>query len=199
MKDNYFIFSGFLSTETQERLINRALHTKLYKQDSILDEQGVQIGDYRSSESVVIMVRQLRDLLSNRLKIQAERLEPAQLIRYQPGGEFRPHVDFHVEGYKGYETAIARGQRTLTFIFYINDDYEGGQLRFTDLDETIQAAAGDLVVIVNQFPDETLNWNSTHASLPIKSGTKYIILYNYVGTYDPDHLTALSNTPSYVV
>jgi predicted 2-oxoglutarate/Fe(II)-dependent dioxygenase YbiX len=52
---------------------------------------------------------------------------------------------------------------------YLNDDYEGGGLRFDKIDLEVKPRAGDLYI----FPSSYL---FSHSALPVKSGTKYSVV-----------------------
>ncbi len=59
---------------------------------------------------------------------------------------------------------------TVSAVIYINDDYEGGEIKFPRLDNyTHVPRVGDIAV----FPS---NYIYEHASLPMKSGTKYCVV-----------------------
>ena len=59
---------------------------------------------------------------------------------------------------------------TVSAVIYLNDDYEGGEIHFPRLDNTIvKPGYGDIAV----FPS---NYIYEHASLPIKTGTKYCVV-----------------------
>src|SRR6185503_19066481 len=50
-----------------------------------------------------------------------EQGEPLQVLRYRPGGEYRPHFDA-IPGFAN--------QRVATLIVWLNEDYEGGETDF---------------------------------------------------------------------
>jgi predicted 2-oxoglutarate/Fe(II)-dependent dioxygenase YbiX len=56
----------------------------------------------------------------------------------------------------------------------LNEGYEGGELWFNHLDQTIKPKTGDIVV----FPSTFIY---SHASLPVKSGVKYsaVTMFDY--------------------
>ena len=55
-------------------------------------------------------------------------------------------------------------------LFYLNDDYEGGEIEFPRLDGYVhKPKVGDIAI----FPS---NYIYEHASLPIKSGIKYCVV-----------------------
>lgn len=82
------------------------------------------------------------------------------LKRYQPGGHeaFQPHFDaiHHV------------ANRYMVLLWYLNDVAEGGETRFPQLDISIQARAGRLLM----FPPY---WMYQHEGVPPRSGDKFII------------------------
>ena len=59
---------------------------------------------------------------------------------------------------------------TVSAVIYINDDYEGGEIQFPRLSNyTHKPKVGDIAI----FPS---NYIYEHASLPMKSGTKYSVV-----------------------
>jgi|TARA_R100000655_G_scaffold89327_1_gene129786 predicted 2-oxoglutarate/Fe(II)-dependent dioxygenase YbiX len=82
-----------------------------------------------------------------------------QLIRYQQGHKFKEHID-HYGG----------GQRTLTVIFLINDDYEGGHFTFWNNFYSLKnCVRGDAIV----FPS---NLCFPHQVKPITQGVRYSLI-----------------------
>lgn len=94
-------------------------------------------------------------------------------IRYQDGGYLRQHRDNHlpvsiqessahgaIPGYYGDSK-----RKIMTFVFYLNDDYEGGEISFPELGRHFKPKAGSVIM----FPPHFL-----HEAFPVK-GTKYIL------------------------
>jgi predicted 2-oxoglutarate/Fe(II)-dependent dioxygenase YbiX len=81
-------------------------------------------------------------------------------VKYEgEGKEFKIHAD---DG-PAYKAAVSA-------VIYLNDDYEGGEIYFPRMDgKIIKPDAGDIAI----FPS---NYVMEHASLPIKSGTKYCVV-----------------------
>ncbi len=97
-----------------------------------------------------------------------EWFEPPQMLRYSPGGKYSLHSDaehFDFEAKLFYRFI----DRDFSMLIYLNDDYEGGQLRFPWLNYTYTPKAGDLVI----FPS---NHVFSHESLPITRGNKYALV-----------------------
>lgn len=87
---------------------------------------------------------------------------PFQLLRYGEGQHFHVHCDMI------YGHAVLEFRR-LSMVFYLNDDYEGGELVFPRQKLTLKPRAGSLVL----FPP---SWDYPHASLDVKSGVKYCVV-----------------------
>jgi hypothetical protein len=86
--------------------------------------------------------------------------EAFNFVKYEgQGQEFKIHAD-HGPHYN----------TTVSIVVYLNNDYEGGEIQFPRLDNlTYTPKVGDIAV----FPS---NYIYEHASLPMKSGTKYCIV-----------------------
>jgi CDGSH-type Zn-finger protein len=82
----------------------------------------------------------------------------ANIIKYEIGDVFPPHQDTSV--YCPIESDWG-------LVLYINDDYEGGELYYTEKNITYRPKSGDLLIhgATKEF---------THGTTPIISGTKYI-------------------------
>jgi len=81
-----------------------------------------------------------------------------QMQRTKVGEYYRWHNDFCV---------FTQGVRIATFIFYLNDVYEGGETEFVD-GTLIKPERGKLII----FP---AYWNYHHQGRPPISNTKYIV------------------------
>lgn len=99
---------------------------------------------------------------------------PLQLNRYRVGEEFKAHYDYHDPVLQA--ARIEReGQRTWTFLIYLNEDFEGGTTDFPELKYSIVPERGMLVAWNNLLPDGSPNAETLHASTPVMSGTKYMM------------------------
>ena len=85
--------------------------------------------------------------------------EAFNFVKYEGAGK---HFNIHADHGPAYVT-------TVSAVAYLNDDYEGGDLYFPRFDLTIKPKQGDIVVFPSTYVYE-------HASLPIKSGTKYSVV-----------------------
>lgn len=102
--------------------------------------------------------------------------EPIQGQRYAPGQEFKAHTDYfdeHGADFTRY-CAIA-GQRTWTFMVYLNTVEAGGATRFKVIDKMIQPERGKLVCWNNRRPDGSTNPATLHHAMKVRKGLKYVI------------------------
>lgn len=90
--------------------------------------------------------------------------ETLQSLRYRPGQEYRPHFDF-VPG---------DNPRLTTALFYLNEDYEGGETAFVNTGLKVKGRTGDLLVFENALPSGEEDPLAEHAGLPVTSGVKYL-------------------------
>jgi hypothetical protein len=86
--------------------------------------------------------------------------EAFNFVKYEGEGT---HFNIHADHGPAYNC-------TVSAVIYINDDYEGGEIRFPRLDGyTHKPKVGDIAI----FPS---NYIYEHASLPMQTGTKYCVV-----------------------
>jgi len=108
----------------------------------------------------------------------AERcMEAPTVLHYAPGEEIRDHYDFVDPNISDdYPAEIARnGQRLVTFIVYLNDDYEGGETAFGKLGFQHKGTRGGGIYFVNALPDLSPDLRMVHAGKPTTRGEKWIV------------------------
>jgi predicted 2-oxoglutarate/Fe(II)-dependent dioxygenase YbiX len=97
--------------------------------------------------------------------------EPSQILRYGVGGHYIPHVDAETL-YKddiGLELWEKTLDRDLSVVYFLNDDFAGGELFFPVLDLVIRPEAGTLVC----FPSDH---HYIHGVRPVTSGYRYTVV-----------------------
>ena len=93
-----------------------------------------------------------------------EQGEALQILRYRPGQQYHPHVDW-----LGDENA-----RILTALIYLNDDYGGGETAFVKTGLEVKGRKGDALVFSSVDAEGRFEPLSEHAGLPVTSGVKYL-------------------------
>lgn len=167
----------FLSSDECAALI--ALIDARRRPSGLADHEGD--GSYRTSETcdldpadpfVAGITRRLADFAG----LDPAHAEPLQGQRYAVGQEFKLHTDYFEPSGSDYERYCGRsGQRGWTLMVYLNLPAAGGATRFKRLDKTFQPETGKLLAWNNIRPDGVPNYDTLHAGMPVRQGTKYII------------------------
>ena len=102
--------------------------------------------------------------------------EPLQGQRYEAGQEFKAHTDYFDRDGADYDRYCAvSGQRTWTFMIYLNAVSAGGGTRFPAINRTFQPERGMLLAWNNRLPDGAGNPATLHHGMMVRRGTKYVI------------------------
>lgn len=91
--------------------------------------------------------------------------EPLHILRYQPGQEYKPHVD---------ALPGVANQRGWTALAYLNEDYGGGETVFPEIGIIARGKAGDVLVFRNLGEDGRPDPRTRHAGRPVTSGMKWL-------------------------
>jgi prolyl 4-hydroxylase len=103
-------------------------------------------------------------------------LEPAQVLHYTVGQEFKPHFDFLDLSVPGYaRSAAMHGQRVATFLLYLNDDYDGGETEFPELGIRHKGRKGDGLLFWSVGEDGRPDGRTLHAGTPPTRGEKWVL------------------------
>jgi prolyl 4-hydroxylase len=121
-------------------------------------------------------VRRLETLLEELNGIDPAYGEPVQGQRYDVGQEFKPHVDWFDPGGQDWEKYCSvSGQRTWTFMIYLNHVEAGGSTRFKAIKKNVRPETGKLLCWNNRNPDLAGNVNTIHHGMKVRQGIKYVI------------------------
>lgn len=114
--------------------------------------------------------------IAKTLGIRPEYSEGIQAQRYDVGQQFKAHTDYFEPGTPEYaKFGGERGNRTWTFMVYLNEGMDGGGTKFFAIDHTFQPKKGQAVIWNNLNPDRTPNLATLHSGEPVLSGHKIII------------------------
>ena len=122
------------------------------------------------------VVARLDEKIATTVGIHPSYSEGIQAQRYEVGGEFKAHTDYFEPGTAEYaEFAGARGNRTWTFMVYLNDVASGGGTRFFAIDHVFAPIKGTAIAWNSLRNDGTVNPDTLHAGMPVAEGHKTII------------------------
>lgn len=128
--------------------------------------------DMVSSGVILVLIRIKISLATGQAVPQ---MEPPQIFHYALGQEIKPHHDFLYDGEHAYgHEGGYEGDRKATFLLYLNDDYEGGDLEFVYPKIKHRGKKGDGIFFAS-MKDGKPDPESLHGALPITKGEKYIL------------------------
>lgn len=120
-------------------------------------------------------VRELDARICATMQIDPAYSEPMQGQHYEIDDEFKPHTDyFESHEIERFSTATL-GQRTWTFMIYLNEPGGGGETAFVHPGIVLQPKTGMAVIWNNLSPGGQPNPNTLHHGMPVKAGYKAII------------------------
>ncbi len=167
----------FLDADLCARLV--ALIETNRRPSTIADDNGDRY--FRTSETCDLdpanpAVQRLESMLAGLSGIDPKHGEPIQGQRYELGQEFKPHTDYFApDGADFQRYCSVAGQRTWTFMIYLNDVEAGGATRFKVIGKMFQPEAGKLLCWNNRRPDGSVNPNTLHHGMKVRKGLKYVI------------------------
>ena len=128
------------------------------------------LGHLRSPVAADVTQRICRTLGMN-----PEYAEVAQAQNYEVGQQFRAHRDYFDFDSPYQQNGPERGNRTWTFMVYLNEGMGGGGTKFFAIDHTFVPKKGQAVIWNNLHPDGTPNHDTLHSGEPVVAGHKIII------------------------
>jgi prolyl 4-hydroxylase len=142
-----------------------------------------QIDPARSNSAVELKITEMdvviavvRARISSVTGLPEPQFEVPQVMHYLPGQEFLPHYDFLNPQLPGQAADIAqRGQRIATFLIFLNEDFEGGETEFPQLDLRHKGRKGDALLFSNIGGRGKPDMRTLHAGRPPTSGEKWIV------------------------
>jgi len=118
----------------------------------------------------------IKDFISKATNTPIENQESIHIVRYTVGGEYKEHHDWFYEDDVAHRNEIgSSGNRTHSFLIYLNNDFEGGETEFPKLETTVQPEIGKGVMWINKQDGICLD-DSLHAGLPVTNGEKWILI-----------------------
>lgn len=172
-----FRIPNFLTAEECKALIE--LGEPLLGDSTLTTQEPDQ--EFRTSQTAHLwptssLVLDIDAKISRHLHIDPVLGEVTQAQRYLPGQQFKRHTDYFSPKNSEYARyAGERGQRTWTFMIYLNTVEAGGATEFPLLDFKQSAETGMALAWRNLLADGQGNPNTLHAGLPVEQGVKWVI------------------------
>lgn len=129
--------------------------------------------DIMDADLVQIMIQYRMAAVVN---LPIDHMEGPTILHYDVGERITNHFDFLNPEIPNYEDEISRrGERVITFLVYLNDDYGGGETDFEQLGLRHKGRRREGLFFVNALPNGKPDTRMVHAGLPPTSGDKWIV------------------------
>jgi prolyl 4-hydroxylase len=170
---------NFLTNEECD-LISQISHDKLFKSRVYSSTTDIE-SDVRDSEQCWLkndaheLIHKISLRVSEITGTDVSDQEELQVVKYNPGGYYRPHYDAcdsrkeNCDRFNG-----DKGVRFITFIIYLNDDFEGGETYFPNIDQKVKPQKGKAAIFYNTGEDGIVLEKALHGGLDVVNGTKWI-------------------------
>jgi len=175
------VIERFLAPEMCDWLIGRARPklepARVYDPSSGIYSSAVRTNsEFHIStfaSDLIVMLLQHRIAALTQLKLAG--MEACTILHYAPGEEFKPHADyFDITKDENARIVAVDGQRVLTFLVCLNEEFTGGETEFPHLRWRFRGRKGDALWFVNIAPDFAPDPRTLHAGLPPRSGEKWM-------------------------
>jgi len=121
----------------------------------------------------VFVLAQLR--MAACLGVPLRQFEAVTVLHYDEGEEITEHYDFVDPNLPSYAQEIAeKGDRVVTFLVYLNDDYQGGETAFPRLGISHKGSRGEGIFFVNSDHGRA-DTRTLHAGRTPVGGEKWIV------------------------
>jgi prolyl 4-hydroxylase len=118
---------------------------------------------------VVVLLTRAR--IAATIGVPVGALENSQVLHYATGQQFTRHVDYLDPALPD---VAERGQRIVTFLVYLNGDFDGGETDFPRLAVRYKGGPGDALYFANLDGAGAPDPRTLHAGLPPTRGEKWL-------------------------
>jgi len=160
--DNYFPFeeSKIFTKDNQQSTNTKVRSTKVFPLGNLSTNNNTVIHWANLFASCLIYYMDIYQQENN--TFSKSNIQDIQLLKYEKGGFYKTHVDSGINA-----------PRTLSFIYFVNDDYENGNLIF-------ELPQNSETVKVEVKKDRLLVWPSNflypHKVEPVTKGVKFSVV-----------------------
>jgi len=177
------LFPSFLTDEvcawlierSRGRLVRARVYDAATKTDVVSEKRTNSSASFNLMETDLVHLM-VQTRISAATGLPFAQMEGATVLHYAPGEEISNHYDFVDPSMPGYEEEVrTRGERVMTFLVYLNDDYDGGETEFPRLGIRHKGRRGEGLSFINALPDGTPDRRTWHAGRPPARNEKWIL------------------------
>ena len=166
---------SWLVERARDRLAPAKVYDSLASQDTIHSTRTNSAASFNLAETdFVTLLVQTRMVAACGLPLA--QMEAATVLHYDVGQEITEHYDFvdpHIPNYA--EEIETNGQRLVTFLIYLNEDYDGGETAFPKLGLSHRGRLGEGLYFVNALANREPDLRTVHAGRPPLRGEKWVL------------------------
>lgn len=123
-----------------------------------------------------LVIQKINKKISTFLAQPVSHGEALSVLHYKAGQSYEDHYDYFNPAHTAHAQHLKLGgQRTRTFLIYLNDAFSEGETSFPKLNWKFKGKQGDALVFDNVASNGELLENSLHTGLPPKAGEKWVI------------------------
>ena len=165
----------WIIARARSRLTRARVYDPVNRQDVIGQTRTNSVANFGLADVELLDVL-LQAKMSRACGLPMNHMEAPAVLNYEAGEESADHYDFVNPAIPDYPGEIARnGQRVVTFLVYLNDDYEGGETSFPTLALSHKGRRGQGLFFVNAYSDLQPDLRMLHAGRPPTRGMKWIV------------------------
>lgn len=172
------VFENIITEAEQKYILEKAEPS--FSRSSVVGTEGPS--ESRTSETTWIdkgdpIVGPMMKRICDQFGVPVENSESLQIVKYKPGTYYKEHHDSCCDDTDACKKFAGNsGQRILTVLVYLNDNFEAGETHFPTLEKKLKAQPRGAVVFhpMSKAHPEACHPKALHAGLPVSSGEKYI-------------------------
>ena len=173
------VFGGLLSDEECDQLREFA-RVRLARSETVDNSTGgSEVNASRTSEGMFFqrgeneLCARIERRIAALVHWPVENGEGLQVLRYQPGAEYKPHHDYFDPDQPGAATILQRGgQRVGTVVMYLNTPEKGGGTTFPDVLLEVAPMKGNAVFFSYDRAHPVTR--TLHGGAPVVEGEKWV-------------------------
>ena len=173
------VFGHFLSDEECRGLMALA-EPRLARSETVdNDTGGSEVNAARTSDGMFFgrgeapLIDAIERRIATLLRWPLDYGEGMQVLRYQPGAEYRPHHDYFDPAHAGTPRILERGgQRVGTLVMYLNTPEGGGATTFPDVGLEVAPVRGNAVFF--SYDRAAPSTRTLHGGAPVTAGEKWV-------------------------
>jgi len=173
------VFSNLLSAEECDEMIALA-RARLARSETVQTATGSsEVNEARTSQGMFFergenpVCARLEARIAALTSWPLENGEGLQILRYDPGAEYKPHYDYFDPAQAGTPTILKRGgQRVASLVCYLNTPTSGGQTIFPDVQLDVAPIRGNAVFFSYDRPHPITR--TLHGGAPVLEGEKWV-------------------------